>query len=412
MSSPSGTTEPLLSVVVPTYNRSGFLRTLLGQLTGQSLPVSDFEVVVSDDGSSDDTKAVVDSFADRLRLKYHFQEDLGFRAAEARNAGARLATGPILVFMDTGTLVGPDYLAHHLAAHRDADRPHAVVGYAYGYNPEAPMPGLADILAAHGPEEVLARHRDDPAFLDVRHGLLEGCDFDLNRRAVPWMFFWTNNCSMRTADFWAIGGFDEGFSGWGVEDLDLGFRVHRHGLPFLVSRDAWVIESPHDRDVESNWRQFRLNIGQFLDKFPEPVIEVGYMLVQKLRLFDWDEEYRRVLDAAEATRTLDVSGELSAAAAGLPAGARIVVFGAGGNVPDSLPPATLLDHDRELLDKALASGVHTGHHAIGLRTPLADGSADVVVITSRLAVLWDRWGDEVLAEARRIGRTVRLAGTV
>jgi hypothetical protein len=71
-------------------------------------------------------------------------------------------------------------------------------------------------------------------------------------------------------------------------------------------------------------------------------------------------------------------------------------------------PATtsrvLFDFDRAVLDRALADGRHQGHHAIGLRTPLADGSVDRVLITSRLAGLWGRWGDDVLAEALRIGR--------
>ncbi len=49
-------------------------------------------------------------------------------------------------------------------------------------------------------------------------------------------------------------------------------------------------------------------------------------------------------------------------------------------------------------------------HAIGLHTPLEDHSVDVVVLTSRLAGLWERWCLPILAEARRIGREVRAPG--
>jgi len=75
-------------VIVPTYNRSWLLRETLRQLTRQSLPVADFEVIVSDDGSSDDTAEVVTEFANRLRIRYHFQQDLGFRAAAVCVPGA------------------------------------------------------------------------------------------------------------------------------------------------------------------------------------------------------------------------------------------------------------------------------------------------------------------------------------
>src|SRR4029079_8351636 len=77
---PAERVEPRLSVVIPTYNRSGQLRRTLTTLTQQSIPPDEFEVIVAYDGSSDDTAAVVKEFADRLRVAYTYQEDLGFRA--------------------------------------------------------------------------------------------------------------------------------------------------------------------------------------------------------------------------------------------------------------------------------------------------------------------------------------------
>src|SRR3712207_3238298 len=108
---------PRISVVIPTYNRSGMLRRTLSELTRQSIPPEEFEVVVADDGSTDDTRAVVDEFADVLRISYHYQEDLGFRAGAARNAGARMSTAPVLVFLDTGALAPARFLENHLRAH-------------------------------------------------------------------------------------------------------------------------------------------------------------------------------------------------------------------------------------------------------------------------------------------------------
>jgi glycosyltransferase involved in cell wall biosynthesis len=75
------------SVIIPTYNRSHRLRELLASLAAQD-GACRFDVIVCDDGSADDTRAVVESFRERLALSYCFQEDRGFRAGDAAQAGA------------------------------------------------------------------------------------------------------------------------------------------------------------------------------------------------------------------------------------------------------------------------------------------------------------------------------------
>ncbi|TDC44243.1 glycosyltransferase [Micromonospora sp. KC213] len=399
-----------VSVVIPTYNRCALLAETLRGLARQNLPTDEFEVIVADDGSSDATPDVVKSFADRLRLKYHFQEDLGFRVSAARNAGVRLADAPLLVFLDTGALVGPDYLRHHLAAHADPATPRAVIGYAYAYRPEDPTPGLAAMVDRALPERVVDIYSGDPSFWDNRHGEFLACDFDPGRRVVPWMLFWATNCSVRTEDYWAVGGFDEDFQRWGVEDMELGFRLFQRNIPFTLSRSAWVIEGPHEREWESNMDSNHHNIEMLLNKHPEPVNEIGFALLTKDQYWSWENDYRALLDWAAEARDLDVAKELQEAVEGLQPGDRVAVLGCGPQVPAGLSSAVLFDFDRDLLERALANTAYTGHHALGLRTPLPDHSVDVVLITSRLRGMFDRWGLDLVREARRIGREVRAPG--
>jgi glycosyltransferase involved in cell wall biosynthesis len=403
--------HPKISVVIPTYNRSVLLYETLRQLTRQSLPVDEFEVIVADDGSDDDTKAVVDSFSDRLRMKYCFQEDLGCRAGTARNMGARIAAAPILCFLDTGAMAGRDFLANHIAEHCDAGvdggEHLAVIGYAYNYNPDFPMHAVGDFIGRMTPEEILEQFRGDPAFLDVRHGSYVECGFDLNTRAVPWNMLFTINFSCRTDDFWAIGAFDEVFHGWGGEDMELGYRFFLRGIPFRISMDAWVVEAPHERNMEVWLQEVLANILYYVKKFPDPVMEVGWALTgPDLPFFDWNDEYRNLTQWSRKARDLTVAEEVAEAMRGLPAGDRVVVLGSGGVLPDSLPPVIAMDFDRTVLDQALACGRHVGHHSMGLRTPLADQSVDTVIITSRMSGLWDRWNDNLMREANRIGRNV------
>ena len=398
---------PQISVVIPTYNRSELLRETLHQLTRQTLPADQFEVIVSDDGSSDDSEAVTRSFADRLRISYHFQDDLGFRAAAARNAGAKMAVAPILCFLDTGALAGQDFLSRHLAQHADPEAHNAVIGYAYGYNPNFPVHAVGELVGRLTPEQICDRFRDDPAFLDVRHRYYLECDFDLNERAIPWNMLFTINCSFRADDFWAVGGFDEAFRGWGGEDMELGYRLYLHGIPFRVAQDAWVVESPHERDMDVWLGEFMVNILHYLAKYPEPVMEVGWALTgADLPFFDWNDEYRNLAQWSGKVRDVSVADELAEAMSRVPAGDRVAILGSGPVLPEALPPVIAMDFDAAALDQALATGGHTGHHALGLRTPLADQSVDTVIITSRLSGLWERWNGNLTAEAHRIGRTV------
>jgi glycosyltransferase involved in cell wall biosynthesis len=403
--------SPRISVVIPTYNRSALLHETLRQLTRQTLPADQFEVIVADDGSDDDTKAVAESFSGELRLKYCFQEDLGCRAGTARNLGARLAAAPILCFLDTGAMAGREFLSRHLAEHCDAGGDPgehcAIIGYAHNYNPDHPVQEVGEFIGRMTPEEIVERFRDHPGFVDVRYKHYAECGFDLNTRAVPWNLLYTVNFSCRAEDFRAIGGFDDAFRGWGGEDMELGFRLYRHGVPFRISMDAWVIETPHERNMEVGLQELAGNILYYVQKFPEPVMEIGSALVGVgLPFFDWNSEYHNLTQWSRQVRDLTVADELAEAMRGVPAGDQVAVLGSGGVLPDSLPPVIAMDFDRDLLDQAVATGQHVGHHSMGLRTPLADQSVDTVIITSRMAGLWDRWNDNLMREANRISRNV------
>lgn len=402
---PHHSDQPRIAAVIPTYNRSAFLRATLAALARQRMPASQFEVVVSDDGSSDDTRETVASFEDRLWLRYRFQLDLGWRANMARNAGARLATAPVLVFVDTGVLPGPDFLSTHLSAQTSTART-AVLGYTFGYRPDLEI-DLPDW--ERPPEDLVRDYAGTSWFTDVRHFAFERFGFDLANCAVPWQWFWSMNCSMHAADFWAAGGFDEDFRSWGGEDLELGYRLFRGGLRFAVSQDAWAIEAPHARATVSNLESNIANTLMFLRKHPVPMVELLWAFFARERTafrieHDWnvEDEHLLVQAAVTAARTVDVTGELVQLRE-LAGRARIAVFGCGNDVPGWLASAALFDFDPDIVH----ASEHEMGHAIGIRTTLADHSVDVVFVTSRLRSLWDRWADAILAEAARIGRQVR-----
>lgn len=402
-----------LSVVIPTYNRCDMLRRTLESLVSQQCPPGRFEVIVADDGSADESLAVTRSFRDRLRINYCYQEDRGFRAAAARNAGARLATAPLLAFLDTGTLAGPDFVQSHIDCHQSPGT-RAVIGYCYGYRVAGDPAWLDDAVGELGLPGTVARYGGQPDFKDVRHEGYEKVRYEIEQLMAPWVFFWSMNISLPAAGFWEAGGFDETYTSWGGEDTELGYRLHRHGMQFHVCRGAWTIELPHGRRQRGNRQSLKRNLLRFLAKHCDPLVEVYCESILRERVDNVVQEINPVEEAggqlaawAPTAAGLDVLGEIEKALQGIPQGRSIAVFGCGDTLPRSLPPAVVADFDDGMLARATAAGAHTGYHAMGVRLPLRLGSVDTVIITSRLGGLWDQWGDQILAEAGRIGRSVR-----
>jgi hypothetical protein len=198
------------------------------------------------------------------------------------------------------------------------------------------------------------------------------------------------------------------FCSWGVEDIELGYRLYHNGSTIVLSRDAWTIEVPAERPVKKLIYSLMRNGRLFLAKSREPYIELLTDAYLSVRLGAVMDEARELARWTHEARELDVQAEIKAAAAGLAPGTRLAIFGCGPSVPPSLPPATLLDFDADLLARAAAGGAHAGHHAIGLRTTLATKSADVVIVTSRLSGLQHRFGDQIMREAGRVGQRVVL----
>src|SRR5262245_30132400 len=107
---------PLVSVVIPAYNCARFIGEALDSVFAQDYP--ELEVVVVDDGSTDDTCAVVEGYGDRVKLIR--QRNAG--AAVARNEGMRRASGEYVAFLDSDDLWLPGKLRlqiDHLESHRD-----------------------------------------------------------------------------------------------------------------------------------------------------------------------------------------------------------------------------------------------------------------------------------------------------
>lgn len=103
-----------ISVVIPTYNKLSDLESTLSGFTQQTN--KNFEIVVADDGSTDNTQKMIRSFSHQMNIVYSYDESKG--RASARNRGLQLASGDLIVFVDSDRIPSSSFLEEHCNALR------------------------------------------------------------------------------------------------------------------------------------------------------------------------------------------------------------------------------------------------------------------------------------------------------
>ena len=203
-----------ISVVIPTHDRWQQLERTLAAYRRQTVSADAFEVLVCDDGSGDATAARLPDLAASApyRLRHLRQENQG--PAAARNLGIGAAEAPLVVFADDDCVPHPRLLERHRATTR-AGR--ATIGQI-GWHPEVAVTPFMAFLAP---------------------GYRFNFDQIRDPRDAPYQAFYTANASAWRADLLAVGGFDESFTR-AFEDVELGYRLHRHGVRLVYDPDAVV----------------------------------------------------------------------------------------------------------------------------------------------------------------------------
>jgi glycosyltransferase involved in cell wall biosynthesis len=254
----------LVSVIVTSYNRPDALAAVLAGLLAQD--ERGFEILIADDGSREDTRALVETSARSapMRIVHVWQEDRGFRAGAARNRAAAQARGTYLVFLDGDCVPRADFIARHRQL---AERGWMVAGNRILLSESFTAEVLArrEPIHAWHPEQWrqararAAINRTAP----LRH-LPLGALRKLGSRR--WQRVRTCNLGLWADDFHAVNGFDEVFEGWGFEDSDLAVRLLNHGVrrkdgAFAVGvLHLWHRENDRAREGE-NWQRLQQRIA-------------------------------------------------------------------------------------------------------------------------------------------------------
>jgi glycosyltransferase involved in cell wall biosynthesis len=214
-----------LTIQLCTYKRPHLLARVLEACFDQAVPPDAYDVVLVNDGSPDDTPAVIERVRPSARCRFTVIHQANAGLARARNAGLARSTGERIAFIDDDVLPTPVFVAEHLRSderHGDVIVRGAVINTAsFDYLPP-PVWSVANYSAN---------------------------------------YFWTSNVSVRRARLdRAGGGFDDAFAEYGWEDIELGMRLRELGTRAVFNRLAVAFHfkpPPQGTNVAGMLRQVR-----------------------------------------------------------------------------------------------------------------------------------------------------------
>lgn len=227
-----------LSVIIPAYNAQKTLPALFDSLSKQSH--RDFEVIIVDDCSQDDSARIVRAFSFNL---IQLSENHG--PAHCRNIGARNAKGDILVFTDSDCRVDRNWLENIQKHYSAANHIDAIMGKLV-LMPSNLLGNSISALGfpaggAIGFENIW--RVDKMGFTDS----LSSC-----------------NCAVRKDIFWEVGGFDETFPYPGGEDTLLAYHLRRMNFRIKYCPDVLAFHEARDSFVDFLKWQFRRGVSSFI----------------------------------------------------------------------------------------------------------------------------------------------------
>ena len=234
-----------LSVVMPTYGEPERLEAALKSLSQQNYPHEAIQIIVVDDASPHLDAERLHAAVAPLQL-WLLRNEQNQGRARARNAALWVASGDLVVFLDSDMTVGTNFLRAHVQRHQN--HAEAIFIGNIRFAREIPSTSLTRYLEGRGVHRV---------------------DAD---KSMPFKCFVTGNSSVRRSSLLRVGFFDEDLTAYGGEDLELGYRLHLAGIPLYYAPEA-VSYHYHLRSLEPLCRLMQTygskSIPILLHKHPE-----------------------------------------------------------------------------------------------------------------------------------------------
>jgi glycosyltransferase involved in cell wall biosynthesis len=225
--------KPFISVLMPVYNGAATIGPALDSLVAQDYPADRYEVIVVNDGSTDDTARVV---AERQDLRYiELPHNMG--VSPALNAGLDAARGEILVIFNDDCLAAPDYLSQLVLGYLCVDKPLGVGGVVVKRAAGKVKGATANYVEAisvgnptvdeNGPDFLPPVVRRFYVYLKINYASRQNSQQDQYPEVVE---LYGANSSFLISELRQVGGWDNSMSApavGGIEDRDVCFRLRK-----------------------------------------------------------------------------------------------------------------------------------------------------------------------------------------
>ena len=283
--------RPQIAVILSSYQRPAHLYRSLLSLAMQCGAEGQFEVVVTDDGSADNTARVVRRFASTADFPVAFttHEHKGFRLARCRNEGVLASSAPYLLFSDGDCIFPSDHLSKHLQARRSRV---AWSGDCLHLDEEATQRIDGEAIASGAYCDWVPRREYQRIH---RRWIKDRFYQAINHRKKPKLA--GSNIAVSREDFERVNGFDERFVGWGCEDDDLADRLRLSGVriaSILGFTQVFHMWHPNDPSQPRKWSD-GANVKYLLRRDKPARCAVGLMKdvsgKAKLRISDFRSRY-------------------------------------------------------------------------------------------------------------------------
>lgn len=254
--------QPEIALLMSTYQRPAHLRRALESIALQAGVDGRMELVVTDDGSTDETASIVAEFASRVPFRVGFttHPHTVFRLSRCRNEGARASTAPYLLFLDGDCVLPRD----HVRIHLERRRPRTVMaGDCCRLEQDVSERVTLETIRSGeftqwGPADEIKRlkkaDRSSRFYRLIRHP------------TKPKLI--GNNVGIWRCDYERVNGYDENYQGWGCEDDDLRHRLRRAGVG-IASILRWThtfhLWHPNEVSMPAEWKD-GANVGYLLRK--------------------------------------------------------------------------------------------------------------------------------------------------
>ena len=276
--------QPLISLIVPTYNRLPILKKCLAALEAQTVAKNQFEVIVIDDGSTDGTEAFMREYKAPFRLHSLRQKNSG--TGMARRHGVEHASGEYLLLMNDDTICSPNVIQEHLATqNRYPGQKWAVLGN-FQYPEESRRRAMTHFFCVN-------------SFMFPQVDMEEGCPYG-------YAHFITCNLSIRREAVLQVGSFDGTYML--SEDTEMGIKLFEQGYCVLYHPAAHAWHDHAQYAVPNLIRRARIygadyfhmfrNHPRVMKEWAMPIKLTGMDPENGLRIRAYVEEHRQEVQAA------------------------------------------------------------------------------------------------------------------